>query len=273
LQEKLEIARLLERLRVDIIEAGFPAASKGDFQAVKQIAETIKTCSVTGLSRLVQSDIDTAWEALKGGAEPRLHLFIATSPIHMIHKLRMTPEQVIETAVESVKYAKRYFPIVQWSAEDACRSELPFLAKIITEVIKAGATVINIPDTVGYITPKEYGNIFTFLRNNVPNIEKVSLSAHCHDDLGMAVVNSLAAIEHGATQVEGTINGIGERAGNAALEEIAVALYIRKDYYQAETRLNLQEIKRTSNLVSKLTGMVIPPNKAVVGKNAFAHES
>jgi 2-isopropylmalate synthase len=273
LQEKLEIARQLERLRVDIIEAGFPAASKGDFQAVKQIAETIKTCSVTGLSRLVQSDIDTAWEALKGGAEPRLHLFIATSPIHMIHKLRMTPEQVIETAVESVKYAKRYFPIVQWSAEDACRSELPFLAKIITEVIKAGATVINIPDTVGYITPKEYGNIFTFLRNNVPNIEKVSLSAHCHDDLGMAVVNSLAAIEHGATQVEGTINGIGERAGNAALEEIAVALYIRKDYYQAETRLNLQEIKRTSNLVSKLTGMIIPPNKAVVGKNAFAHES
>lgn len=273
LQEKLEIARQLERLGVDIIEAGFPAASKGDFQAVKQIAETIKTCSVTGLSRSVQSDIDAAWEALKGGAEPRLHLFIATSPIHMTHKLRMTPEQVIETAVSSVKYAKRYFPIVQWSAEDACRSELPFLVKIITEVIKAGATVINIPDTVGYITPKEYGNIFTFLLNNVPNIEKVSLSAHCHDDLGMAVANSLAAIEHGATQIEGTINGIGERAGNAALEEIAVALYIRKDYYQAETRLNLQEIKRTSNLVSKLTGVVIPPNKAVVGKNAFAHES
>lgn len=273
LQEKLEIARQLERLGVDIIEAGFPAASKGDFQAVKQIAKTIKTCSVTGLSRSVQSDIDAAWEALKGGVEPRLHLFIATSPIHMTYKLRMTPEQVIEAAVSSVKYAKRYFPVVQWSAEDACRSELPFLAKIITEVIKAGATVINIPDTVGYITPKEYGNIFTFLINNVPNIEKVSLSAHCHDDLGMAVANSLAAIEHGATQIEGTINGIGERAGNAALEEIAVALYIRKDYYQAETRLNLQEIKRTSNLVSKLTGVVIPPNKAVVGKNAFAHES
>ena len=218
LQEKLEIARQLERLGVDIIEAGFPAASKGDFQAVKQIAETIKTCSVTGLSRSVQSDIDAAWEALKGGVEPRLHLFIATSPIHMTYKLRMTPEQVIEAAVSSVKYAKRYFPVVQWSAEDACRSELPFLAKIITEVIKAGATVINIPDTVGYITPKEYGNIFTFLINNVPNIEKVSLSAHCHDDLGMAVANSLAAIEHGATQIEGTINGIGERAGNAALE-------------------------------------------------------
>ncbi|ANB59982.1 2-isopropylmalate synthase [Anoxybacteroides amylolyticum] len=273
LQEKLEIARQLERLGVDIIEAGFPAASKGDFQAVKQIAETIRGCSVTGLSRSVQSDIDAAWEALKGGAEPRLHLFIATSPIHMAHKLRMTPEQVIEAAVSAVKYAKRYFPIVQWSAEDACRSELPFLAEIVTKVIEAGANVINIPDTVGYITPKEYGEIFTFLRNNVQNIEKVSLSAHCHDDLGMAVANSLAAIEHGATQIEGTINGIGERAGNAALEEIAVALYIRKDYYNATTQLNLQEIKRTSNLVSKLTGMVIPANKAVVGKNAFAHES
>ncbi|MCZ0754793.1 2-isopropylmalate synthase [Anoxybacillus sp. J5B_2022] len=273
LHEKLEIARQLERLGVDIIEAGFPAASKGDFQAVKQIAETIKGCSVTGLSRSVQSDIDAAWEALKGGAEPRLHLFIATSPIHMAHKLRMTPEQVVEAAVSAVKYAKRYFPIVQWSAEDACRSELPFLAEIVTKVIEAGASVINIPDTVGYITPKEYGEIFTFLRNNVQNIEKVSLSAHCHDDLGMAVANSLAAIEHGATQIEGTINGIGERAGNAALEEIAVALYIRKDYYNATTRLNLQEIKRTSNLVSKLTGMVIPANKAVVGKNAFAHES
>ncbi|MCL6587314.1 MAG: 2-isopropylmalate synthase [Anoxybacillus sp.] len=273
LHEKLEIARQLERLGVDIIEAGFPAASKGDFQAVKQIAETIKGCSVTGLSRSVQSDIDAAWEALKGGAEPRLHLFIATSPIHMAHKLRMTPEQVVEAAVSAVKYAKRYFPIVQWSAEDACRSELPFLAEIVTKVIEAGASVINIPDTVGYITPKEYGEIFTFLRKNVQNIEKVSLSAHCHDDLGMAVANSLAAIEHGATQIEGTINGIGERAGNAALEEVAVALYIRKDYYNATTRLNLQEIKRTSNLVSKLTGMVIPANKAVVGKNAFAHES
>ena len=273
LQEKLEIARQLERLRVDIIEAGFPASSKGDFEAVKQIAETVRTCSVTGLSRSVRSDIDAAWEALKGGAEPRLHLFIATSPIHMVHKLRMTPEQVIEAAVEAVKYAKRFFPIVQWSAEDACRSELPFLAKIVAEVIKAGASVINIPDTVGYITPKEYGEIFLYLQNNVPNIENVSLSAHCHDDLGMAVVNSLSAIEHGATQVECTINGIGERAGNAALEEIAVALHIRKDYYQVETRLNLQEIKRTSNLVSKLTGVVVPPNKAVVGKNAFAHES
>lgn len=273
LHEKLEIARQLERLGVDIIEAGFPAASKGDFQAVQAIAQTVRNCSVTGLSRSVQSDIDAAWEALKDGAEPRLHVFIATSPIHMQYKLRMTPEQVIETAVESVRYAKKYFPIVQWSAEDACRSDLPFLATIIEKVIEAGANVINIPDTVGYITPKQYGDIFSFLKKNVRNIEKISLSAHCHDDLGMAVANSLAAIEAGATQIEGTINGIGERAGNAAIEEVAVALYIRKDYYQAETRLNLQEIKRTSSLVSKLTGMIVPPNKAIVGKNAFAHES
>ncbi|MGG4000053.1 2-isopropylmalate synthase [Anoxybacillus kestanbolensis] len=273
LHEKLEIARQLERLGVDIIEAGFPAASKGDFQAVQAIAQTVRNCSVTGLSRSVQSDIDAAWEALKDGAEPRLHVFIATSPIHMQYKLRMTPEQVIETAVESVRYAKKYFPIVQWSAEDACRSDLPFLATIIEKVIEAGANVINIPDTVGYITPKQYGDIFSFLKENVRNIEKISLSAHCHDDLGMAVANSLAAIEAGATQIEGTINGIGERAGNAAIEEVAVALYIRKDYYQAETRLNLQEIKRTSSLVSKLTGMIVPPNKAIVGKNAFAHES
>lgn len=273
LHEKLEIARQLERLGVDIIEAGFPAASKGDFQAVQAIAQTVRNCSVTGLSRSVQSDIDAAWEALKDGAEPRLHVFIATSPIHMQYKLRMTPEQVIETAVESVRYAKKYFPIVQWSAEDACRSDLPFLATIIEKVIEAGANVINIPDTVGYITPKQYGDIFSFLKENVRNIEKIILSAHCHDDLGMAVANSLAAIEAGATQIEGTINGIGERAGNAAIEEVAVALYIRKDYYQAETRLNLQEIKRTSSLVSKLTGMIVPPNKAIVGKNAFAHES
>ncbi|WP_339173178.1 2-isopropylmalate synthase [Anoxybacillus sp. FSL W8-1294] len=273
LHEKLEIARQLERLGVDIIEAGFPAASKGDFQAVQAIAQTVRNCSVTGLSRSVQSDIDAAWEALKDGAEPRLHVFIATSPIHMQYKLRMTPEQVVETAVESVRYAKKYFPIVQWSAEDACRSDLPFLATIVEKVIEAGANVINIPDTVGYITPKQYGDIFSFLKENVRNIEKIILSAHCHDDLGMAVANSLAAIEAGATQIEGTINGIGERAGNAAIEEVAVALYIRKDYYQAETRLNLQEIKRTSNLVSKLTGMIVPPNKAIVGKNAFAHES
>ncbi|MCM3002688.1 2-isopropylmalate synthase [Priestia koreensis] len=272
-QEKLEIARQLERLGIDIIEAGFPAASKGDFQSVKEIASIVRGSSVTGLARSVTKDIDAAWEALKHSEEPRLHVFLATSPIHMQYKLKKTPDQVVETAVEMVRYATKRFPVVQWSAEDACRSDLPFLARIITEVIDAGAKVINIPDTVGYITPEEYGDIFTYLKENVPNIHRVDLSAHCHDDLGMATANSLAAIRHGATQIEGTINGIGERAGNASLEEIAVALHIRKDFYQAETGLTLPETKRTSDLVSKLTGMVIAPNKAVVGRNAFAHES
>lgn len=273
LSEKLEIARQLERLNVDIIEAGFPAASKGDFSSVQKIAQMVKNCSVTGLARGVISDIDAAWEALKDGAEPRLHTFLATSPIHRQYKLKMSKEEVIETAVQSVKYAAKKFPIIQWSAEDASRTELPFLAEIIEQVIQAGAHVINLPDTVGYGTPEEYGKIFKYIRENVPSIDKVSLSTHCHDDLGMAIANSLAAVENGATQVEGTINGIGERAGNAALEEIAVALHIRKDFYNASTRLNLQEISRSSSLVSKLTGMVVPANKAVVGKNAFAHES
>ncbi|MBX9973245.1 2-isopropylmalate synthase [Cytobacillus firmus] len=271
--EKLEIARQLERLNVDIMEAGFPAASKGDFASVQKIAQTIKNCSVTGLARAVISDIDAAWGALKDGAEPRIHTFLATSPIHRQYKLKKTKEEVVETAVETVKYAASKFPIVQWSAEDASRTELPFLAEIIEKVIQAGARIINIPDTVGYTTPQEYGEIFQYLRNHVPSIDKVSLSAHCHDDLGMAIANSLSAIENGATQIEGTINGIGERAGNAALEELAVALYIRNDHYQASTRLNLQEISRTSSLISKLTGMVVPANKAIVGRNAFAHES
>ncbi|MBG9656646.1 2-isopropylmalate synthase [Cytobacillus firmus] len=271
--EKLEIARQLERLNVDIIEAGFPAASKGDFASVQKIAQTIKNCSVTGLARAVISDIDAAWGALKDGAEPRIHTFLATSPIHRQYKLKKTKEEVVETAVETVKYAASKFPIVQWSAEDATRTELPFLAEIIEKVIHAGARIINIPDTVGYTTPQEYGEIFQYLRNHVPSIDKVSLSAHCHDDLGMAIANSLSAIENGATQIEGTINGIGERAGNAALEELAVALYIRNNHYQASTRLNLQEISRTSSLISKLTGMVVPANKAIVGRNAFAHES
>ncbi|MFC7394457.1 2-isopropylmalate synthase [Scopulibacillus cellulosilyticus] len=271
--EKLEIAKQLERLGVDIMEAGFPASSKGDFQAVKTIAETVKDSSVTGLARANKKDIDAAWDALKNSAEPRLHVFLATSPIHMTYKLKKTPDEVLESAVEAVKYAKQKFSIVQWSAEDATRSDKWFLVKIITEVIKAGASVINIPDTVGYRSPEEYGGIFAFLRENVPNIDKVKLSAHCHDDLGMAAANSLAAIEHGATQVEGAINGIGERAGNTALEEVAVALHIRNDHYQAQTRLKLNEIKKTSQLISKLTGMVVPGNKAVVGENAFAHES
>ncbi|RFU71541.1 2-isopropylmalate synthase [Peribacillus saganii] len=271
--EKIEIARQLERLGVDIIEAGFPASSKGDFASVQEIARIVRNCSVTGLARSIQSDLDAAWDALKDGAEPRIHTFIATSPIHRQYKLKKSKEEVIEIAVGSVKYAAQRFPIVQWSAEDAGRTELDYLAEIVEAVIQAGAHVINIPDTVGYLPPAEYGNIFRYLREHVPSIHKVKLSAHCHDDLGMATANSLAAIEAGAEQVEGTINGIGERAGNAALEEVVVALHTRADHYQANTRLKLNEISRTSSLISKLTGMVIPANKAVVGRNAFAHES
>lgn len=271
--EKLEIARQLERFGATVIEAGFPASSPGDFEAVKRIAETVKRSTVTGLARAMKRDIDTSWEALRGAEQPHLHVFLATSPIHMEYKLKKTPDQVVDIAVEAVKYAKRFFPLVQWSAEDAFRSDPAFLVRIINEVIQAGATTINIPDTVGYATPQEYGALFKFLKENVSGIDRVKLSAHCHNDLGMAVANSIAAIENGADQVEGTINGIGERAGNAALEEIAVALHIRKDFYGVETGINLQEIKRTSQLVSQLTGVVIQPNKAVVGKNAFAHES
>lgn len=273
LNEKLEIARQLERLGVDVIEAGFPAASVGDFEAVKMIAKNVRNLSVTGLSRSNQKEIDITWEALKEAAEPRIHVFIATSPIHRKYKLKMTKEQVLEKAVESVRYAKKYFSNIEFSAEDAGRTELEFLREIFTAVIDAGATVVNAPDTVGYLTPADYGAIFKYLKNEVPNIDKAMLSAHCHDDLGMAVANTLAAIENGADQIEGTINGIGERAGNAAIEEVAVALRIRQDYYKADTGLNLEQIARTSRLVSRLTGMIVPPNKAVVGANAFAHES
>lgn len=271
--EKLEIAKQLERLGMDVIEAGFPAASPGDLDAVRKIASTIKKSSVTALARCVKSDIDAAWEALKVAECPRIHIFLATSDIHMKYKLKQTPEQVVNTAVEMIKYAKSLFPVVQWSAEDAFRSDRVFLAHIVEQAINAGASIINIPDTVGYATPKEYGELFKYLKENVPNINQVKLSAHCHDDLGMAVANTLAAIENGADQVEGTINGIGERAGNVALEEVAVALYTRKDFYNIQSNLTLNEIKRSSQLVSQLTGMVIQPNKAVVGKNAFAHES
>jgi 2-isopropylmalate synthase len=271
--EKLEIARQLERFGVNVMEAGFPASSQGDFEAVRSIARMIKNVSVAGLARATKSDIDITWDALKDAQDPRLHVFIATSPIHMTYKLKKTPEEVTRLAVEMVRYGKSKFPTVQWSAEDASRSDLDFLVHIIEKVIDAGASVINLPDTVGYTTPEEYGRLFRYVKDNVRNIDNVTLSAHCHDDLGMAVANSLAAIENGATQVEGTINGIGERAGNAALEEFAVALNIRKDKYPFTNTLVLKEIKRTSDLVRKLTGMSIAPNKAVVGQNAFAHES
>ncbi|WP_213421566.1 2-isopropylmalate synthase [Bhargavaea massiliensis] len=271
--EKLEIARQLERLGVTVMEAGFPAASPGDQEAVRKIAGTVKNSIVTGLARCNQKDIDAAWEALRVAEQPHIHIFLATSPIHMAYKLKKTPDEVIEASVEAIKYAKKFFPLVQWSAEDGSRTEPDFLARIVTEVVKAGATTVNIPDTVGYATPQDYGSIFKFLKETVPNIDRVKLSAHCHDDLGMATANTLAAIENGADQVEGTINAIGERAGNVGLEEVAVALHIRKDHYNVETGINLKEIKRTSQLVSQLTGVAIQPNKAVTGKNAFAHES
>lgn len=271
--EKIEIAKQLERLGVTIIEAGFPAASPGDFEAVNLIAKTVKDSIITGLARAVKGDIDAVYNAVKDAQQPHIHTFIATSPIHMEYKLKKNPDEVIEQAVEAVKYAKSKVNLVEFSCEDGFRSDKDFLVRIIGEVIKAGATTINVPDTVGYASPAEYGALFKYLRENVIGAEKVKFSAHCHNDLGMAVANSIAAMENGADQIECTINGLGERAGNAALEEIAVALHIRKDIYPVETGINLKEIKRSSQLVSRLTGSVIQPNKAVVGKNAFAHES
>lgn len=271
--EKVEIAKQLERLGVTIIEAGFPAASPGDFEAVNLIAKTVKNSIVTGLARAVKSDIDAVYEAVRVAQQPHIHTFIATSPIHMVYKLKKTQDEVVEQAVAAVKYAKAKVNLVEFSCEDGFRSDKEFLIRIIGEAIRAGATTINVPDTVGFASPAEYGALFKYLRENIVGSENVKFSAHCHDDLGMAVANSIAAIENGADQIECTINGIGERAGNAALEEIGVALHIRKDIYGVETGLNLKEIKRTSQLVSRLTGVVIQPNKAVVGKNAFAHES
>ena len=272
-QEKVEIALQLERLGVDRIEAGFPAASPGDLAAVNAVALAVKNATVIGLARSREQDVDAVVEALKGAKNPGIHLFLATSPIHRKHKLRMEKEQVLETADRVIRYAKQFFDKVEFSPEDAGRTELDFLCQVTELAIKAGATVVNIPDTVGYLTPYEYGNIFKTLKENVPGIDTIQLSAHCHDDLGMATANALAAILNGADQIEGTINGIGERAGNTSLEEVALTLETRAEYFQAKTSLNLKEIARTSRLVSKLTGMAVPGNKAIVGANAFAHES
>ncbi|AJY73690.1 2-isopropylmalate synthase [Paenibacillus beijingensis] len=272
-KEKVEIALQLEKLGVDRIEAGFPAASPGDLAAVNAVAKAVKHATVVGLSRSVEKDIDAAYEALKDAADPCIHLFLATSPIHRKHKLKMEKEEVLARAEKAIRYAKQFFNKIEFSPEDAGRTELDFLCEVTEMAIKAGATVVNIPDTVGYMTPSEYGNIFKTLKENVPGIETIQLSAHCHDDLGMATANALAAILNGADQIEGTINGIGERAGNTALEEVALALETRAEFYGAKTGFNLKEIARTSRLVSKLTGMVVPGNKAIVGANAFAHES
>ena len=272
-QEKLEIAQQLARLGVDVIEAGFPIASPGDFQAVKTIAERVKGPVIAGLCRATREDIDAGWEALKGAESPRIHTFIATSDIHLKYKLQRSREEVLEQAVAAVKYAKRYTSDVEFSAEDASRSDLDYLCTVVEKVIDAGATVVNLPDTVGYAVPEEFGRFIRAVMEKVPNIHRARLSVHCHNDLGLAVANSLAAIQNGATQVEGAINGIGERAGNASLEEIIMALYTKKAFYQKEVGINYQEIYRTSRLVSSLTGMVVQPNKAIVGKNAFAHEA
>ncbi|MEN3203596.1 MAG: 2-isopropylmalate synthase [Atribacterota bacterium] len=272
-QEKLEIALQLARLGVDVIEAGFPIASPGDAEGVKLVAQNVKGPAICALARAKEKDIDIAWESLKSAEHPIIHTFIATSDIHLKHKLRLSREEALEQAVWAVQYAKKYVPDVEFSAEDATRSNWEYLSQVYTAVIEAGATIINVPDTVGYITPFEMGELIKYLFEHVKGIEKVIVSVHCHNDLGLATANSLAAVLAGAGQVECTVNGIGERAGNAALEEIVMSLYVRRDFFQAETSLNFQEIYRTSRLVSQRTGMLVQPNKAIVGQNAFAHES
>ncbi|MAD00774.1 2-isopropylmalate synthase [Pseudomonas abyssi] len=271
--EKLRIARALEKLRVDVIEAGFAIASPGDFEAVKLIADTIQDSVVCSLSRAVDADIDRAAEALAGANAGRIHTFIATSPIHMQHKLRLPPDQVVEQAVRAVKRARNLCPDVEFSCEDAGRSEIDFLCRIIEAAIDAGARTINIPDTVGYAIPHQFADTIRQIITRVPNADKAIFSVHCHNDLGLAVANSLAAVTAGARQVECTINGLGERAGNAALEEIVMAIKTRKDLLNVQTRIETENILAASRLVSGITGFPVQPNKAIVGANAFAHES
>ncbi|MDR1734521.1 MAG: 2-isopropylmalate synthase [Oscillospiraceae bacterium] len=273
LAEKIEVARALETLGVDIIEAGFAVSSPGDFESVKTIAESVRNCTVASLCRCLEKDIDASVQALVNAANPRLHVFLATSDVHMKYKLRMTPEQVLERTDKMVRYARRFCEDVEFSAEDATRSDRAFLAKVVEIAINAGATTVNIPDTVGYTTPMEMRELIAYLRETVPDCDRAILSLHCHDDLGMAVANSVAGVKAGARQIECTVNGIGERAGNAALEEVVMALRTRADFYDAVTGIDTTKIYRTSRLLSNIIGQSIPRNKAVVGKNAFAHES
>jgi len=280
--EKLEVARALVELGVDVIEAGFPIASPGDFEAVQQIARTFGDQKVIcGLARCRKEDISRAWEALQDASQLRIHLFLATSAIHRDFKLKMAKEEILRLAVESVKFACDQIssrpdivtPNVEFSPEDAARTELDFLCEVVEKTIAAGATTVNIPDTVGYATPNHYYKVIKYLKDNVPNIHRAVVSTHCHNDLGLAVANSLSAIEAGARQVECTINGLGERAGNAALEEVVMALRTRQDFYGVRTNINTQRLFPTSRLVSGITGMAVQRNKAIVGQNAFAHES
>jgi 2-isopropylmalate synthase len=269
----VRIAQQLEKLNIDVIEAGFPISSEGDFEAVKTIARTLKRVEVAALARANPQDIDRAWEAVKGARLPRIHTFISTSDIHLKYQLRKSREEVLKIAVQSVARAKRRTPNVEFSTMDATRSDPVFLYAVLEAAIHAGATTINVPDTVGYAIPSEFGELIRSIRQKVRGIDKVTLSVHCHNDLGLAVANSLAAVQNGARQVECTINGIGERAGNASLEEVVMAIRTRKDLFQFHTRVMPRHIFATSRLVSKITGMVVQPNKAVVGTNAFAHES
>ncbi|MBK8507259.1 MAG: 2-isopropylmalate synthase [Candidatus Competibacter sp.] len=272
-EEKVRIAKMLERMRVNVIEAGFPIASPGDFEAVRAVARSVKDSVVCGLARAADADIDRAGEALKDAAACRIHTFIATSPVHMKMKLRMEPDQVVERAIDAVRRARRWTDDVEFSAEDAGRSELDFLCRIVEAAIDAGARTINIPDTVGYNVPDQFGHTIRNLIERVPNADKAVFSVHCHNDLGLAVANSLAAVLAGARQVECTINGLGERAGNASLEEIVMAVRTRRDIFQLDIGLDTTQIVPASRLVSNITGFPVQPNKAIVGANAFAHES
>jgi len=272
-QEKLRVAKQLEALGVDIIEAGFPIASEGDFDAVRQIAQMVKNCEVAGLARANNEDIDRAWEAVKVAAHPRIHTFISTSDIHLKYQFKKTRDEILKIAVQSVKRAKKHTKNVEFSAMDATRSDWDYLCRMFSEVIEAGAVTINVPDTVGYAVPDEFGRMIRYIVEHVPNIAKAIISVHCHNDLGLAVSNSIAAIQNGARQVECTINGIGERAGNAALEEVAMILRTRKDMFSADTRIVSEKIYPASRLITTITGVAVQPNKAIVGANAFAHES
>lgn len=273
MEEKVRIARQLERMGVDVIEAGFPAASRGDFEAVRAVAEAVDNSTVCGLARAIEADIDRAGEALQINQNVRIHTFIATSPIHMKNKLRMSADQVFDQAIKAVKWARQYTDNVEFSPEDAGRSEIDFLCRVLEAVIDAGARTLNIPDTVGYTMPDQFGGLIRTLRERIPNSDKAVFSVHCHNDLGLAVANSLAAVMNGARQVECTINGLGERAGNAALEEVVMTVRTRQDYFSCDTHIDATQIVPASKLVSGITGFPVQPNKAIVGANAFAHES
>ena len=272
-EEKIRIAKLLEEMRVDVIEAGFPIASQGDFEAVEAVAKEIKDSVVCGLARAAKGDIDRCAEAIKPAKRGRIHTFLSTSPLHTKFKLQMEPDAVHQMVIDSVSRARKHTDDVEWSAEDGSRTEHDFLCRCVESAIRAGARTINIPDTVGYTVPDEYHNLIKMLFNRVPNIDQAVISVHCHNDLGLAVANSLAAVQAGARQVECTINGLGERAGNAAMEEIVMALRTRRDRMPFETGINTELITRASHMVSTVVGFPVQPNKAIVGANAFAHES